>query len=45
MLLLATAGGLWIVIARTVGPKQSHESKERLLRFARNDIEENCKTM
>ncbi|MFB3098387.1 MAG: hypothetical protein ACE1ZZ_06910, partial [Dehalococcoidia bacterium] len=29
--------GISIVIARAAGPKQSHESKEGLLRFARND--------
>ncbi len=45
--------GLLIVIARAVGPKQSHEDQARLLRGvypersrrARNDNEDNCKTL
>jgi len=32
--------GLWVVIAGVVGPKQSHDGKEGLLRFARNDTRE-----
>ena len=37
--------GLSIVIARAAVPKQSRESKERLLCFARNDNGDNRKAL